>query len=108
MTAEARTPSGLGHAMRVLLQAVANGTMSVEAAWISVMREIDPPPRKLATCPVCGVASPGSHTIAVEHAPGCTATPLQRLLSTTSTVEDHDAEDRAFGATPDQSGDSKR
>lgn len=44
MTAKPKTPSDLGHAMRALLQAVANGTMSVEAAWISVMREIDPPP----------------------------------------------------------------
>lgn len=43
---EARTPSGMGHAMRALLQAVANGTMPVQAAWISVMREIDPPAQR--------------------------------------------------------------
>jgi hypothetical protein len=35
--------------MRVLIQAVANGTMPVEAAWISVMREIDPPPYNAQT-----------------------------------------------------------
>lgn len=56
-------------------------------------------------CPSCGVASPGSHTAAIEHAPGCTATPLQRLMSVTSTGADHDAEDRAFGASADEKGD---